>query len=312
MRYNIISLIIVGALLIIFPLLSPELFYVDFLLLLYMYAIIALGWNILAGYTGYPSFGHAAFFGVGAYTTAILMMRLGISPLITTVLSGIMAAAFGLLIGYPTLRLKGAYFAIATLTLGFIMEILFLNLGPITGGPEGISLPLPPWNITTFKTILYYYFLGVLALAIYTTYKLERSRIGLAFRCIRDDELAAESIGIPTTRLKMVALLLSAFFPGVAGGLYSYYATYIDPPTVFSPAISLYAIVLTMFGGSGTVLGPVIGTAILFTVSQTARYTVTLPGIDLMVFSALAIFVILFMPEGIIGKLRERLEVRIP
>lgn len=312
MRKGHVALATIGASLVIFPLVSPELFYVDFLLLLYMYTIIAIGWNIIAGYTGYPSFGHAAFFGVGAYTTAILMVRLGISPLITAVLGGIVAAAFGLLIGYPTLRLKGAYFAIATLTLGFIMEILFLNLGPITGGPEGISLPLPPWNIATFKTILYYYYLGVLALATYATYKLEKSRIGLALRCIRDDELAAESVGIPTTRLKMVALILSAFFPGVAGGLYSYYATYIDPPTVFSATISMYAIVLTMFGGSGTVLGPLIGGAILFTISRAMRYVITLPGIDLMIFSALAIFVILFMPDGIIGKLREKLGAEAP
>lgn len=312
MKNEYIALIIVGALLIVFPLVSTELFYVDFLLLLFMYATIAAGWNILAGYTGYPSFGHTAFFGIGAYTTAILMMRFGMSPLATAVLGGVMAAGFALLIGYPTLRLKGAYFAITTLSFGFVMEILFLNLGPITGGPQGISLPLPPWDINTSKTIFYYGFLAVLAVAVYTTYRLERSKIGLALKCIRDDELASESTGIPTTKLKMMAFLLSAFFPGVAGGLYSYYATYIDPPTVFSPTISMYAIVMTIFGGGGTVLGPVVGTAILFTVAQVTRYTFTLPGIDLMVFSALAIFVILFMPEGVVGKLREKLGVRIP
>jgi len=308
----LIALIIIGIILAVFPLIAPELFYVDFMLLLFMYAIIASGWNILAGYTGYPSFGHAAFFGIGAYTTAILMINYGISPFITAPLAGLMASGFALLIGYPTLRLKGAYFAITTLSFGFVMEILFLNLEPITGGAQGISLPLPPWDIVTSKTIFYYAFLVVLAISTYTTYRLERSKLGLALRCIRDDELASESVGVPTTKLKMISFLLSAFFPGVAGGLYSYYATYIDPPTVFAATISMYAIVMTIFGGGGTVLGPVIGTAILFTVAQATRYTFTIPGIDLMVFSALAIFVIIFMPEGIVGKLRKKFKVRLP
>jgi len=308
---RLIPLLIPILLLFLIPLLPVELFYIDFLLLLYMYAINAMGWNILAGYTGYVSFGHAAFFGVGAYTTAILMDKFGVSPFITSILGGLAASIFASLIGYPTLRLKGAYFAITTLSFGFVMEILFLNLESITGGAHGISLPLPPWDIRTFKIIFYYAFLISLLLVTYTTYKLERSRLGLALKCIRDNELAAESIGIPTTTMKMIAFMLSALFLGISGGLYSYYATYIDPPTAFSPNISMYAIVMTILGGGGTVLGPIIGAIILFTISQFTRYTFTVPGIDLMIFSGVAILVILFMPEGIVGRLRER-EVEIP
>jgi len=294
------------------PIVSPEVFYIDFLLLLFMYTIVAAGWNIIGGYTGYYSFGHTSFFGLGAYTTAILISKLGISPFITFPLGGLVAAVFAFVIGYPTLRLKGAYFAIATLSLSFALQILALNLTPITGGGEGISLPLPPWDIRTTITIIYYIMLVVYVATIGTTYLLEKSRIGLALKCIRDDELAAESVGIPTTLMKFIAFLLSAFFPGVAGGIFAYYATYIDPPTVFNPGISMFAIVFSMFGGAGTVTGPVIGSAILFTVDLLARYTITVPGFDLMVFSAVAVIIILFIPKGLVGILREKTGVRIP
>jgi len=300
------------AFLAIFPWISPETFFVDFLLLLFMYAIIAGGWNIIGGYTGYPSFGHTAFFGLGAYTTAILVSRFGISPFITAILGGLVAAGFAFLIGYPTLRLKGPYFAIATLSMGFVLQILFLNLGPITGGGEGISLPLPPWHIEITITIIYYAMFITLLATILTTYLLERSRVGLALRCIRDDELAAETSGVPTTKLKLISFMLSAFFPGVAGGIYAYYSTYIDPFTVFTPAISMFAIIFSMFGGAGTVFGPLIGSAILFTIDEAARYSFTVPGIDLIVFSGIAMAVVIFFPEGLVGLLRERIGVKIP
>jgi len=292
--------------------LNLEIFYEGFLLLIFMYSSITAGWNILAGYTGYPSFGHVSFFGLGAYTTAILLLRYGLSPFITCILGGVVAASFALLIGYPTLRLKGAYFAIATLSLGFVLQILFLNLGPITGGGEGLSLPLTPWDIKTTTHIFYYAMLLVLLASTFTTYMLEKSKFGLAFKCIRDDELAAESSGVPTTKLKMMAFLLSAFFPGMAGGLYSYYASYIDPITVFDPKISMFVIVFTIFGGGGTVLGPILGTTILFSIGQIMRYSFTIPGIDLIVFSVIAIAVILFMPQGIIGVLREKYRIKLP
>jgi len=304
--------VVIFIILALVPVFSPELFYVDFMLLLYMYAVIAAGWNIIGGYTGYYCFGHTAFFGLGAYTTAILVTKLGVSPFITFPLGGLVAAAFAFVIGYPTLRLKGAYFAIATLSLSFALQILALNLTPITGGGEGISLPLPPWDIETTITIIYYIMLSVFAATIATTYFLERSRVGLALKCIRDNELAAESVGIPTTMMKFIAFLLSAFFPGVAGGIFAYYATYIDPPTVFNPSISMFAIVFSMFGGAGSVTGPIIGSAILFTVSQAARYTIVVPGFDLMVFSVIAIAIILFMPKGIVGVLREKYRIRLP
>ena len=304
-----IALLVVLALV---PVISPELFYVDFMLLLYMYAIIAVGWNIIGGYTGYYSFGHTSFFGLGAYTTAILVTKLGVSPFITFPLGGLVAAAFAFIIGYPTLRLKGAYFAIATLSLSFALQILAFNLTPVTGGGEGITLPLPPWDIKTTITMIYYIMFSIFIAAVATTYILERSRVGLALKCIRDNELAAESVGIPTTLMKFIAFLLSAFFPGVAGGVFAYYATYIDPPTVFNPSISMFAIVFSMFGGAGTVTGPIIGSAILFTISQIARYTITVPGFDLMVFSLIAIAIILFMPKGIVGVVREKFKVMLP
>ncbi len=307
-----IIVLVTLVLLALVPFISPELFYVDFLLLLFMYTVIAAGWNIIGGYTGYYSFGHTAFFGLGAYTTAILVSKYGISPFLTFPLGGIVAALFAFIIGYPTLRLKGAYFAIATLSLSFALQILALNLTPITGGGEGITLPLPPWDIHTTITIIYYIMLIVLAATVTATYLLEKSRIGLALKCIRDDEIAAESVGINTTMMKFIAFLLSAFFPGVAGGLFAYYATYIDPPTVFDPRISMFAIVFTMFGGAGTVTGPIIGSAILFTVDLMARYTITIPGFDLMVFSAIAITIILFLPHGLVGALREKLKLKIP
>ncbi len=297
---------ILTALTLSLPLLSSEIFYIDFLLVLFMYATIAVGWNIIGGYTGYVSFGHVAFFGLGAYTTAILLVRFGLSPFVTCILGGVVAIVFALLIGIPTLKLKGAYFAIATLGLGFVLQLLFLNLGSLTGGGEGLSLPLPPWDIKTSVEIFYYAMFIVFLASVLTTYWLEHSRFGLALKCIRDDELSAETSGIPTAKLKTMAFLLSAFFPAVSGGLFSYYATYIDPITVFDPKISMYAIVFSMLGGSGSVLGPVIGSIILYSVAQTARYLITAPGVDVMVFSAIAVAVIIYLPEGIVGFLKGR------
>ncbi|MGC9115929.1 MAG: branched-chain amino acid ABC transporter permease [Fervidicoccaceae archaeon] len=300
-NYIFIAVILSFAIIPLIP--SIETFYIDFLLLFFMYATVAESWNILSGYTGYSSFGHATFFGIGAYVSAILILTKNLPFFIDAIIGGITSGFVALLVGYPTLKLKGAYFAIATLTLGFISQIVFLNIQPSQA--FGISLPLPPYSIRNFKIISYYSFFIVMMITIGITYFLDKTEIGLALKCIRDDEIGAQSIGINTTKYKMFAFLLSALFSGIAGGLYSYYATYIDPYVVFSPSISMYAIVMSIFGGQGTVFGPILGSFILFSVSQSIRYSTTFPGVDLMGFSLVAIAVILFMPEGIVGRIRK-------
>ncbi|MFQ5830686.1 MAG: branched-chain amino acid ABC transporter permease, partial [Candidatus Methylomirabilia bacterium] len=259
-----------------------------------MYIALASSWNIISGYTGYVSFGHVAFFGVGAYVCAIMITRQGMPWVPAVLVGGAGAALLSLILGFPCLRLKGPYFAIVMLGIGEIMRVTVLYFEDLTEGGFGISFPHPD------ATIPSYFAMGITAAAVVALSQwLANSKFGLRLMSIREDELAAEAMGINTTKYKIVAFVLSAFFPGVAGGIYAYYLSYIEPESTFAVLITINMAIMTIFGGRGTVLGPVVGAASLYVMSELVW--IRFPFLHLALFGAIIIVVILFMPRGIMG-----------
>ncbi|HLH26039.1 MAG TPA: branched-chain amino acid ABC transporter permease [Chloroflexota bacterium] len=272
---------------------------ISLLFLLLMWVVMASSWNLLSGYTGYVSFGHAGFFGVGAYTAAILIWRAQWEWWLACLAGGVLCAALGVLIGGPALRLRGPYFAIALLGLSEVGRIVAVVWEPLTRGGLGISLP-PDAELLPD----YYAMLALALAAVGLVYGIANSKIGLRLLAIREDETAAEVVGVPTTRYKLLAFTLSAIFPGVAGGLYAWHVSYIDPGAVFAVSLSVRTIASAMFGGAGTVFGPVIGALLLNVLAEVLW--VRFPFFHPVLFGGLIIVILLVMPGGIMALLQQR------
>ena len=285
-------------LLALYPLVATG-YEVRFMLQLFMWVALAQSWNLISGLTGYVSFGHVAFFGTGAYAAAILVTSHGWHWIPASMVGGVAAVALALIIGYPCLRLKGPYFAIATLGLNEVMRVLVSYFDGLTGGGLGISLP----SLNISGQI--YYAMGFAALAVTAAaYFIITSRIGLRFMTIREDEVAAEAMGINTARYKLYAFLLSAFIPGVVGGFFAQDTGYIEPISVFPLLTTITMIVMVLFGGKGTIWGPVLGAVVLFVFQEMvwARFLY----LHQILFGALIVIVVLMMPKGILGMLQQR------
>lgn len=284
------------------PALTGSIYLMHVLIVIFMFVVLAVSWNIIGGMAGYVSFGHVTFFALGAYFCAILYRDLGASPFLTAPLGGVLAATVALLVGWPTLRLREEYFAIATLGLAFIFEVLSWNL-PVTGGGSGIMLTAPNWGIHQTKTAFFLSMWAVMAATIIASWAIRRSRFGYGLASIREDEQAAEVMGVPTARLKVAAFALSAFFPGIAGGIFAYYIAYIEPGTVFDHSISINVVIMSILGGIGTTLGPVLGAVILTLVSELMNIVVVSEA-KLVVYGVILVTAVLFLPQGILGRLR--------
>jgi branched-chain amino acid transport system permease protein len=269
------------------------------MLQLFMWVALAGSWNLISGLTGYVSFGHVAFFGIGSYATAVLITRAAWPWLPAALAGGAVAVVLALVIGYPCLRLKGPYFAIAMLGLNEVVRVLVSYFEGLTGGGLGLSLP------TLHATLPIYYVMGATAAAVtLLTYVIVTSRFGLRLMTIREDEIAAEAMGIDTFRHKLYALLLSAVGPGIVGGLAARDQGYIEPTSVFPLAMTITMIVMVLFGGKGTVWGPVLGAATLFVVQEAvwARFIY----LHQLLFGAIIVAVVLLMPRGVLGLLQLR------
>ncbi len=297
-------------LLALFPVATPDIFYLSVGFILFMYVALGSSWNIIGGYSGYISFGHGAFFGIGAYVVALLLIKLGYSPFFTCIFGGLVAAVFALIVGYPVLRLKGPYFSIATLCLGLAVPVIVINLpDSLTGGGTGLFMPLMPIDIFVSRTIYYEIMLG---LAVGTTL-LARwifyTKFGLGLNAIRENESTAETIGVNSTMVKIQAFVLSAFLVGVIGGIYAYYRTYVYTTTVFDPNLSVAIVLMAIFGGSATWQGPVIGAVILTVIDQVLISA--FPGapaeISRLIYGLILVLVIMFMPSGIMHFINTRL-----
>jgi len=268
-----------------------------------LWIVLGQSWNLLGGYTGQISYGHAAFFGVGAYTTGILV-KSGQAPATAwagLLLGGLAAAAVASVIGWICFRLRGPYFSLSVLALAEVLRLVAVNWKGLTNGAEGI-LFLPAFNS---KGAYYYIVLAIAALNFVVIRFVMRSKLGFYFLAIREDQDCAESLGIDTTRYKLYSLLLSAFFTGMGGAFYMNYMGFIDPGIVFSIAdISVMMILVTMLGGAATVWGPAVGAVLYILVSEAFR--VWVGSGHLIFFGALIIAIIIFFPHGIVGTIQDR------
>lgn len=299
MRWAFLAALVVGLLLLaLYPIVATG-YGIQFMLQLFMWVALAQSWNLISGLTGYVSFGHVAFFGTGAYAGAILVTTHGWHWGPASLAGGVAAVILALIIGYPCLRLKGPYFAIAMLGLNEVMRVLVSYFEGLTGGGSGLSLP------TLHASVQIYYAMGLAAVAVTAAaYLIITSRFGLRFMTIREDEIAAEAMGIDTARYKLYAFLLSGFVPGVVGGLFARDQGYIEPISVFPLLTTITMIVMALFGGKGTIWGPVLGAVTLFVFQELvwARFLY----LHQILFGAIIVFVVLLMPRGILGVLQER------
>jgi branched-chain amino acid transport system permease protein len=304
MKPRNVTLIVVGVFSLLFPLVIRSDYYQHLVIIALMWVIIGASWNLLAGYTGQVSFGHAIFFGVGAYTAGILVTKFHVSAWWGMLFGGPVAMVVALFVGWVCFRLRGPYFALATLAGGEIFRLVATNWESLTDGMVGILI------IQTFRSKLPYYYI-VLALAaacLYVIYLVMKSKWGYYFVSIREDQDAAESLGINTTLYKNVSLLISAFFAGTAGAFYMNYMAFIDPHVVFSlHYISIMAILVGIVGGVATIMGPAAGAFIMVGVQETFRSAFFglapnwISQAHALVFGLLVIFVIMFMANGVVG-----------
>jgi branched-chain amino acid transport system permease protein len=278
-----------------------------------LFAYLATSWNVLGGLAGQHSFGHSAFFGIGAYVSTILLIYLHVPPLIGMVLGGAAASIISVGIGYPCFKLRGPYFALATLAFSEIFRIVVTSteqVGPIDlKGAAGILIPLKPGNsLLAFqfadKRYYYYCILAMLVLILFVYRRMEKSRWGLFLAAVRDNEAAARSIGISATRYKMVALAVSAFFGATAGTFYAQFLLYIEP-ALFGAAFSIEILLIAIVGGAGTLLGPFLGALLLTPISELTRTYLggTYAGVQLIIYGAVLVAVMMFAPQGLISPL---------
>jgi branched-chain amino acid transport system permease protein len=280
---------------------NPYLYFAGYVVL--QYIVIATAWNILGGYAGYVNFGTPAFFALGAYT-AIFLIEAYKAPLPVLMLAGgFVSALLGLGIGYLTLRLKGVFFSIATLALSVVLQTLIINWDYV-GGAKGFTVirPSAPF-FGNWVTLLFTVMTGLAVVAVVVARFIERSWIGRGLSALRDNEEAAECMGVPTLRLKLFATTISGFFLGVAGAPFPYYVTYVEPSSAFDLNYAVNALAMPMIGGTTSWIGPVIGAILLGTAQQVATVTISSELNLLMVGVVLVLFVVL-APEGLVGLAR--------
>ncbi|MEH3146361.1 MAG: branched-chain amino acid ABC transporter permease [Methylobacterium frigidaeris] len=280
------------------------------LILTLMYAAVSQSWNILGGYCGQISLGHALYFGLGAYATSVLFVTYGIIPWGGMLVGGVLSALVALALGWPCFRLAGHYFSIATIVIAEI-GLLLVHNWDFVGGAMGIQWPFNPdsWWTLQFardKVPYVHFALGLFVVVWFVTYLIEDSRWGYWWRAVKDDAQAAESLGVEVFRSKMAAAAVSAFFTAIGGGFYAAYVSYIDPESVMSFRFSLLFALPAVLGGIGTLWGALVGAAILIPLTEISRSYLggTGSGIDLMLYGVLVMAIALARPEGILSLFR--------
>jgi branched-chain amino acid transport system permease protein len=304
-----LGLLAVGVLALPMVVSSP--FAIDIFIRILLFAFIGVAWNLMGGYARQLSLGHAAYFGLGAYTSTILQIRYGVSPWIGMVAGGGVAMLASLPIGALCFRLRGPYFAIATIATAQVLMLLFLKFRDFAWGAEGTTLPnlgsAPLMMQFDGKAPYYYIALALLAVGLLITYRIERSWMGYYLIAVGEDEDAAEAIGVDALKIKRNIYLISAFLTALAGTFYVQYIYFIDPQTAFSFNVSVEAALVSIVGGIGTLWGPVIGTVLLEATSALLQSWLGggYAGVQLTVYSLILIAVILWRPNGLIGLFTE-------
>ena len=284
-------------------------FYLDVLTLIFFTAYIGQSWNILGGYAGQFSFGGVMFFGTGAYTSSILLITFGIPPILGIFVAVLMGAFLGFLVGYLSFRsgLRGSYFALITLAFAELLRVL-ANSVEFTGGGVGLFLTYAPGlkNLQFVSPTGFYYFsLFLLVISLAIALWLERSRFGAQLVAIRENEEAAEALGIDTLKCKLYAIMIVGGMGCAAGTFYAQKYLYIDAPISYSIALSVEMLLVSIVGGLGTVFGPLIGSVVLHVVNEVARHFIDTPGLSLIVYGVILIFIISYLPNGLVGLFRK-------
>ena len=289
---------------------NEYLFFAGYVVL--QYIVLATAWNILGGYCGYVNFGTAAFFALGAYCTVAIHKLLAIPLPLHMFIGGLVSGIVGLGTGYLTLRLRGAFFSIATLALAVVVQTLITNWD-FVGGARGayVIRPAQAPLLGSYIEYLFVLMLALAVLAVTTARAIERSRLGYGFATIRDDELAAEASGVPTLRLKLIATTLSGALMGMAGGPLPFYVGYLDPSSGFNLAYAVNSIAMPLVGGTMTWIGPVIGAVLLGAIQQIATVTIS-SAANLLIVGVLLVAFVIIAPNGIIGLIETRLRKTSP
>ena len=288
------------------PLLKPDIYYLSALFGIFLYGSLACGWNIFGGYTGYMNFGHAGFFGVGTYTSALLLLRFGLSPFYTLILGGALAGVLAAVIGYPCLRLRGPYFVLVTFCLGLAVRVVVINL-EWTGSSTGLWLPFLKVSMFANRTIFYEVMLAIMALTILAAMWIEKSKFGIGLKAIFQDEDSAETQGVNATKLKIAAFIVSAFLAGMAGGIYGYYRSYIHPDFIFDVSISVLVVLMALLGGRQSWVGPVIGASIVVVINEIlTAYLGIGAEFSRIIYGLLLVIVIMYLPNGLVGLTHHR------
>lgn len=285
----------------VLPFILDNEYVLHLLILIIMWTILGASWNLLGGYTGQVSFGHAAFFGVGAYTACLLYTKLGIPLWLGMLAAGVSGALISIPIGAICFRLRGPYFSLSVLAFAEVLRLITLHWKSFTEGAVGILLIDP---ILSTKVGFYYLILALAILVFLVISYVLKRRLGFYFLAIREDEDAAESLGIFTARYKLFALIISAFFTGVMGSFFANYTSYIDPYIVFSIGdVSIAMVLVVVLGGIGTFWGPLIGASIVVLLSEGFRNIFA--SASVLIYGVLIIVVIMFLPKGIVGSVKK-------
>jgi branched-chain amino acid transport system permease protein len=281
-------------------------YYLNIIVMTFLWAALSGAWNLMAGYGGLVSLGQSAFFGIGAYATAVLYATFGISPWIGLVVGVLVTTTTAVLISWPCFRLRGAFFSLATLVFPIVMEIVANNWTDVTRGSSGIALPFKPGfgNFIFESRWAYMAAAFVLMMLVYgVTRWLHRGRLGLYLIAVRDDQDAAESMGVEPVRVKLIITMISAALTSLGGFLYAQYILFLDPPSVFSISISVQIALFSLIGGLGTPLGPIVGSVIM-TPLDGLLSTFLGGGPRLLIYGAVLLGVVLIAPQGVVGAVK--------
>lgn len=295
-----------------FPLFTSDPVVLHVLFMAFLYALLGEAYNIIAGFAGQFSLCQQVFFGIGAYTSAVMFSQWWISPWISMLLGAFFSICVSLVIGYPCFRLRGHYFVLATLALGEVVKIIFLNWRAV-GGAFGIWMPVVPDSLFYLqfhrtKAPYYYIVLSFLLLAVFITHKIKNSKLGVAFFAVKEDETAAKTTGIDAHKYKLIAFALSALFTSIGGTIFSQYILIVDPETVMSFWVVDLILLVAVLGGLGSVIGPLIGSLLLIPIAEYTRFLLggwALHGVHVVVYGCILMFLAIALPHGIAGRVIE-------
>ena len=271
----------------------------------FMYIAMTSAWNIVGGYTGYISLGHNVFFGIGGYFSGMILAGSGVSTLITAPLAGLISAAFGVVVGLITLRVRGPSFIISSIALLMIVRILFDNWDYV-GGANGLTVPVNSLDVKWTKLPYFYAMLVIAVLTVVTSYRIKHSKFGLGLRALSQDEVKAESAGIDTTTYKVMAFAISAFFVGMCGAIWGEYLTYIRPNIFLIILVAANMVLMAILGGKGTVAGPIVGTILIVAFNEYMVYQFGASAINILGTGVVMLLALMFVPLGIVGTLAKK------